>query len=169
MTICAAAGSAELDDETGRRHPTAGGLRIGKSLKERGPQEPFDERLEWDRDGQYFHYLTKWMHALCRAAFATGEASYARWAIELGETAFRQFARRLNIRRRRRCLLEDEHRSFATSCSSHGTTRRLGWLDHLPGGAGCDRENAERSRRDRTRYRSQIVVRPVSAQRLDDR
>ena len=35
--------------------------------------KPFDERLEWDRDGQYFHYLTKWIHALCQAAFVTGD------------------------------------------------------------------------------------------------
>jgi len=58
-----------LNDETGRNHPTAGGLRIGKPLKERGVDEVIDEQLEWDRDGQYFHYLTKWMHALCQAAF----------------------------------------------------------------------------------------------------
>src|SRR5436305_3103232 len=45
-------------------HPTRGGLRIGKKLPERAPDEPLDERLEWDRDGQYFHYLTRWMHAL---------------------------------------------------------------------------------------------------------
>jgi len=68
-----------LDEEPGRRHPTAGGLRIGKPLKERDTDEPIDERLEWDRDGQYFHYLTKWMHALCQAAFVTGNADYARW------------------------------------------------------------------------------------------
>jgi hypothetical protein len=55
------------DKETARLHPTAGGLRIGKPLKEREAGEPIDERLEWDRDGQYFHYLTKWMHALCQA------------------------------------------------------------------------------------------------------
>jgi hypothetical protein len=60
-----------LDEETGQRHPTRGGLRIGKPLKERQLGEPIDERLEWDRDGQYFHYLTKWMHALCLAAFVT--------------------------------------------------------------------------------------------------
>ena len=83
-----------LDDETGPRHPTAGGLRIGKPLKEREAREPLDERLEWDRDGQYFHYLTKWMHALCQAASVTGEAAYARWAVELGEAAFRGFARK---------------------------------------------------------------------------
>jgi hypothetical protein len=57
-----------LDYEAGKRHPTVGGLRIGKPLRERQASEPVDERLEWDRDGQYFHYLTKWMHALCRAA-----------------------------------------------------------------------------------------------------
>jgi len=38
-----------LDEQTGCRHPTAGGLRIGKPLKERGANEPLDERLEWDR------------------------------------------------------------------------------------------------------------------------
>ena len=83
-----------LDEETARLHPTAGGLRIGKPLKERGAGEPIDERLEWDRDGQYFHYLTKWMHALCQAAFLAGETAYARWAAELGEAAFKGFARR---------------------------------------------------------------------------
>src|SRR4051812_30587791 len=48
-----------LDDDSGRHRPTAGGLRIGKPLKEREADEPIDEQLEWDRDGQYFHYLTK--------------------------------------------------------------------------------------------------------------
>src|SRR5512139_177224 len=37
-----------LSEEEGRRHPTAGGLRIGKKLNERRPSELFDERLEWD-------------------------------------------------------------------------------------------------------------------------
>src|SRR5687768_15334564 len=46
-----------LGPEEGAAHPTSGGLRIGKPLPERGPREPLDERLEWDRDGQYFHYL----------------------------------------------------------------------------------------------------------------
>jgi hypothetical protein len=48
-----------LGEHEGESHPTRGGLRIGKGLPERGPDEPFDEALEWDRDGQYFHYLTK--------------------------------------------------------------------------------------------------------------
>jgi hypothetical protein len=81
-----------LDDVSGRRHPTAGGLRIGKPLRERAVGEPFDERLEWDRDGQYFHYLTKWMHALCQAAVLVREAPG--WALELGSAAFDGFARR---------------------------------------------------------------------------
>ena len=83
-----------LDDEAGRQRPTAGGLRIGKPLKEREADEPIDEQLEWDRDGQYFHYLTKWVHALCQAGFATGNTAYARWAVELGEAAFAGFVRR---------------------------------------------------------------------------
>ncbi|MEM2535338.1 MAG: hypothetical protein QXD12_05985 [Candidatus Nezhaarchaeales archaeon] len=40
-----------LSDEDGFKHPTIGGLRIGKSLPERRPDEPYDE-LEWERDGQ---------------------------------------------------------------------------------------------------------------------
>ena len=84
-----------LDEEAGRRHPTLGGLRIGKPLKERGADEIIDERLEWDQDGQYFHYLTKWMHALCRTAFLLRSHEYAEWAGELAQTAFKAFARRL--------------------------------------------------------------------------
>ena len=55
-----------LSEEEGERHPTRGGLRIGKPLNEREPDEPADSQLEWEQDGQYFHYLTKWMHALYR-------------------------------------------------------------------------------------------------------
>src|SRR5688572_29566421 len=44
-----------LDVSEGEGHPTRGGLRIGKPLPERAPREPYDARLEWDRDGQYFH------------------------------------------------------------------------------------------------------------------
>jgi len=73
-------------------HPTRGGLRIGKPLPERAPGAPIDERLEWDRDGQYFHYLTKWMHALDRVARATGDSDCHRWACELADTANRAFA-----------------------------------------------------------------------------
>jgi hypothetical protein len=80
-----------LDDERGCHHPTLGGLRIGKPLAERAANESIDEQREWDRDGQYFHYLTKWIHALCQAAFILGDNENDRWARELAETAFRAF------------------------------------------------------------------------------
>jgi hypothetical protein len=80
-----------LDGEEATLHPTAGGLRIGKQFKERKATEPLNERLEWDRDGQYFHYLTKWMHALDRVTRVTGEFTYNRWAIELARTSHARF------------------------------------------------------------------------------
>jgi len=83
-----------LDEDEGRRHPTKGGLRIGKKMNERRPSEPFDERLEWDRDGQYFHYLTQWMHALDCVSLVTGDPTYNRWALELAKTAHGRFTYR---------------------------------------------------------------------------
>jgi len=80
-----------LDEEEGRRHPTKGGLRIGKEMNERRPEEPFNERLEWDRDGQYYHYLTQWMHALHCVTKVTGDPTFQRWAIELAKTAHARF------------------------------------------------------------------------------
>jgi hypothetical protein len=69
-------------------------LRIGKPQPERSPREPYDERSEWDRDGQYFHYLTRWMHALDQVARATHEAVFNTWARELSLTAFDAFTYR---------------------------------------------------------------------------
>ncbi|MBD3370280.1 hypothetical protein GF402_07965 [Candidatus Fermentibacteria bacterium] len=83
-----------LSEEEGEEHPTAGGLRIGKRLPERRPGQPFDPDLEWERDGQYFHYLTKWAHALDVAARATGERKYSQWARELMERASASFVYR---------------------------------------------------------------------------
>jgi hypothetical protein len=80
-----------LDAHQGELHPTRGGLRIGKGQPERGPDQPLDERLEWDRDGQYFHYLTKWMHALDQVTHATGQPGFNLWARELAKTAFDTF------------------------------------------------------------------------------
>ena len=80
-----------LDEVAGASHPTRGGLRIGKPLPERAPSEPLDERLEWDRDGQYFHYLTQWMHALDRVSQETGQPRFNTWARELAEVAHRAF------------------------------------------------------------------------------
>lgn len=75
-------------DGANEEHPTRGGLRIGKKLPERAPREPFDEQLEWDRDGQYFHYLTKWMEAL-------RDVGRTEWAIELMQAAHRGFVYRV--------------------------------------------------------------------------
>jgi hypothetical protein len=80
-----------LDEEEGRRHPTRGGLRIGKEMNERRPEETFDEGLEWDRDGQYYHYLTQWMHALDCASKVIGDPTFTMWAIELAKAAHSKF------------------------------------------------------------------------------
>lgn len=81
-----------LTGEAARRHPTAAGLRIGKPLPERAPDERPDPSLEWERDGQYYHYLTKWMHALHRVGQVSGRPEYHRWAAELGHWAQGAFA-----------------------------------------------------------------------------
>jgi hypothetical protein len=80
-----------LDEQEGRMHPTRGGLRIGKGMSERRPDDPYDEQSEWDRDGQYYHYLTKWMQALNRVSRVTGDSNYNRWAIELAKTVHAGF------------------------------------------------------------------------------
>jgi len=82
---------SRLDEEQGRRHPTCGGLRIGKNLNERQAHEAVDESLEWEQDGQYFHYLTKWMHALNRVSEVTSESIYNQWALELARVAHAAF------------------------------------------------------------------------------
>jgi len=38
--------------------------------------------LEWDQDGQYYHYLTKWMHALNKVGIITEDPVYIKWAVE---------------------------------------------------------------------------------------
>jgi hypothetical protein len=80
-------------DDEGERHPTRGGLRIGKPLPERAPGDPYDARLEWDRDGQYFHYLTKWLHALHRVHREIGQPIFHTWAVELAQAAHAAFVR----------------------------------------------------------------------------
>jgi len=80
-----------LGEDEGEKHPTKGGLRIGKELNERPSGCPLDSILEWKRDGQYYHYLTKWMHALNKVSMATGNFTYNQWAIELAKTAHNAF------------------------------------------------------------------------------
>jgi len=83
-----------LEEADGREHPTAGGLRIGKPLPERRRDTPYDERAEWEQDGQYYHYLTKWMHALRQLGKASGDERYPAWARELALTAYSGFRAR---------------------------------------------------------------------------
>lgn len=80
-----------LAEAEGARHPTRGGLRIGKPLPERDPEEPPDPELEWEQDGQYYHYLTRWMHALDQYSGYSGHPDASRWACELAETAHAAF------------------------------------------------------------------------------
>jgi hypothetical protein len=90
-----------LTEEEGERHPTIGGLRIGKGLNERRPAEPYDERLEWDRDGQYYHYLTRWMHALNRVSRTAQDPVFNSWAMELAKAAHQGFVHVLSNGSRR--------------------------------------------------------------------
>ncbi len=80
-----------LSEEEGALHPTAGGLRIGKRLPERKAKEPIDQYMEWEQDGQYYHYLTKWMHALNRVGRVTSDPRYSKWALELAKKADSSF------------------------------------------------------------------------------
>ena len=81
-----------LSDRGASTHPTWGGLRIGKALPERKWDDGRDDQLEWERDGQYFHYLTKWMHALDQLARRTRQPRYNLWARELAAVAFAAFS-----------------------------------------------------------------------------
>ncbi len=81
-----------LGEAEGSRHPTVRGLRIGKPLPERRAPEPPDARLDWDRDGQYYHYLTRWLHALDRAAMALADDELRRLAVELALATHAAFA-----------------------------------------------------------------------------
>ncbi len=62
-------------------HPLLGGLRIGKEYPEGHP----------DGDGQYFHYLTKWMFALNKMSIAKDDRIYNDWAVELAESIHDKF------------------------------------------------------------------------------
>ena len=72
-----------LSEEEGKKHPTINGLRIGKELPERKPGEPYNDREEWSRDGQYFHYHTRWINALLTAYTVSNDNHYLTCAHEL--------------------------------------------------------------------------------------
>jgi len=62
-------------------HPLLGGLRIGK----------LDDESMPNGDGQYFHYLTKWMFALNRMSIVRQQPRYNEWAIELAKSIHPKF------------------------------------------------------------------------------
>ena len=78
-----------LDDEKGYHNQRWVALGLANLLRERGANKFMDEQREWDRDGQYFHYLTKWIHALCQVAFSPAtmkmSAGRANWQKQLSE------------------------------------------------------------------------------------
>lgn len=80
-----------LTDLEGERRPTIAGLRIGKPEPERPAGEPYHPEREWERDGQYYHYLTRWMHALNRVWRVTGDPRFHGWAVDLAAAAHRGF------------------------------------------------------------------------------
>ncbi|HEX9799568.1 MAG TPA: hypothetical protein VGC00_05285 [Thermoanaerobaculia bacterium] len=129
-----------LAGEEAERHPTLGGLRIGKSLPERRPDEPYDPRREWDRDGQYFHYLTQWMHALARVGEETGQEVFRRWAVELARTAHARFVVR-DASGRRGMLWKasvDLSRPLVASMGQHDPLDAwLAYLELEAGGTGA--------------------------------
>jgi hypothetical protein len=109
-----------LPDDQAEEHPTQGGLRIGKPLPERGAVEPPDDQLEWDRDGQYFHYLTRWMHALDQVTRFTGEPVFNGWGRELAAVAHRAFTSGPTGARRMRWKMSiDLSRPLVTAMGHH--------------------------------------------------
>ncbi len=72
-----------LDNDSGSLQPTVAGLRIGKKLPERQEHESYNSRLEWERDGQYFHYLSRWMNTLLQAHKETKDQNYLLHARDL--------------------------------------------------------------------------------------
>jgi len=145
-----------LGEQAGEEHPTHGGLRIGKKLAERRPGEPFDEQTEWERDGQYFHYLTRWMHALDLVARSTRQARYNLWARELAEVAHRSFVYgapaegrgrmfwKMSIDLSRPLVASMGHHDpldgFLTCVEMQGTAARL---SAAPKGPGLQQESAD--------------------------
>jgi len=84
-----------LSDEEGRKHPAIRGLRIGKKQLERKRREAFNSHKEWKRDGQYFHYHTRWIQALLHAAEFLENHELKRHAAELS-LAGKYFINKIN-------------------------------------------------------------------------
>lgn len=111
-----------LSEAEGEKHPTRGGLRIGKELPERLSSEEENTSLEWERDGQYYHYLTKWMQALHRVSAQTNDPLYDAWARELAETVHDAFTYKPSFGDAKRMFWKmsiDLSRPLVTSMGQH--------------------------------------------------
>lgn len=88
---------SNLSNGEAKIRPTAGGLRIGKPKLERAIGESFSSIDEWDRDGQYFHYLTRWIEALLLVGSVTNDGKYQFWAADLCHVTMKAFIKDLRI------------------------------------------------------------------------
>lgn len=89
-----------LSEGEGKLHPTQGGLRIGKKFPERLVTEPYDDDAEWDKDGQYYHYLTKWLQALSKLFVVTGDRKFLEFGVELVDGVHSRFTYSRGTRKR---------------------------------------------------------------------
>ncbi|XP_031569281.1 uncharacterized protein LOC116303817 [Actinia tenebrosa] len=130
-----------LSEDEGKLHPTTGGLRIGKKMQERSPSDPFDEDLEWDRDGQYYHYLTKWMHALNCVSKSTGDMQYNVFASELAQGVHSRFTYGIGSGRKRMYwkMSIDLSRALVPSMGHHDPLD--GYITYLQINQSLPREN----------------------------
>ena len=134
-----------LSSSEGRARPTAGGLRIGKKLTERRPEEAFDEHLEWERDGQYYHYLTKWIHALRQVGAVTGDTAYCDWACELAKGMHMNFCHQPATGGRKRLYWKmsiDLDRPLVDTMGHHDPLDGLITFKEI-GGANQDKQRCE--------------------------
>jgi hypothetical protein len=134
-----------LSEAEGSLHPTIGGLRIGKPLLERRAAEAADARLDWERDGQYYHYLTRWMHALDRAAMALRDAELHRFGVELATAAHAAFAHEMAGEKRVYWKMSiDLSRPVVTSSGQHdpldGLIAAAALAAHAEGESGAELE-----------------------------
>lgn len=143
-----------LDEKEGAQHPAIGGLRIGKKMNERKPEEPYDESVEWDQDGQYYHYLTKWMHALAKVSLVTGDPVYTKWATELAKTAHARFIYAPSPKERKRMYWKmsiDLSYALVPSMGQHDP------IDGLVTYCDLQAQNKTKAPRERPSFSSEIV------------
>ena len=123
-----------LGDAEGEHHPTKGGLRIGKALNERGPDEPI-RRAPRMGPGRAVLPLLDQMDARpgARRQQSPVTQRYVRWAMELAETAVERFSYGPPVpAARRRMVWKMSIDLFAAVGRLAGPARPLGRPGDLP-------------------------------------